>query len=98
MNSLYGRFAMDPHLLSHEIIDTDRIDNSKPYEVRVELTPGKTLLTYYNEKQSFNMKINIAIGLSVTAYARIIISEFFNNPELTGRVYYSDTDSIFCDK
>jgi DNA polymerase elongation subunit (family B) len=44
------------------------------------------------------MKINIAIGLSVTAYARIIISEFFNNPELTGRVYYSDTDSIFCDK
>lgn len=35
MNSLYGRFAMDPHLLSHEIIDTDRIDNSKPYEVRV---------------------------------------------------------------
>ena len=44
------------------------------------------------------MDINIAIGLSVTAYARIIMSEFFNNPGLTGKIYYSDTDSIFCEK
>ena len=55
-------------------------------------------MTYYNEDQHNTMNINIAIGLSVTAYARIIMSIFKNNFDLTGNVYYTDTDSLFCDK
>ena len=95
MNSLYGRFAMDPHLLSHQIVN--EIDHSKPYEDVIELK-NKYLITYYDEKQTNTMNINIAIGLSVTAYARIIMSIFKNNLDLTGLVYYTDTDSLFCDK
>ena len=95
MNSLYGRFAMDPHLLSHQIVN--EIDHSKPYEDVIELK-NKYLMTYYNEDQHNTMNINIAIGLSVTAYARIIMSIFKNNLDLTGKVYYTDTDSLFCDK
>lgn len=96
MNSLYGRFAMDPHLLNHEIVN--KIDHSKLYEDILELNEYQYLITYYNEKQNHSMNINIAIGLSVTAYARVIMSIFKNNPELTGKVYYTDTDSIFCEK
>ncbi len=96
MNSLYGRFAMDPHLLNHEIVN--KIDHSKPYEDIIELNDNQYLITYYNEKQSQSMNINIAIGLSVTAYARIIMSIFKKNPNLTGLLYYTDTDSIFCEK
>ena len=44
------------------------------------------------------MNVNIAIGLTVTSYARIIMSKFKNNNQLIGNLYYSDTDSIFCDK
>nr|YP_009690455.1 DNA polymerase family B [Schizopora paradoxa]QEG57235.1 DNA polymerase family B [Schizopora paradoxa] len=95
MNSLYGRFAMDPHLLNYKIVDT--IDQNNPYEDVIKLK-NKYLLSYYNEEQSYSMNINIAIGLSVTAYARIIMSIFKNNPKLTGLLYYTDTDSIFCDK
>jgi len=96
MNSLYGRFAMDPHLLNHEIVN--KIDHSKPYEDILELNEYLYLITYYNEKQNHSMNINIAIGYSVTAYARIIMSEFKKNPLLTGKVYYTDTDSLFCNK
>ena len=96
MNSLYGRFAMNPHLLNYQIVDN--IDNNKPFEERIDLGNNKYLMTYYNESQSQSMNINIAIGLSVTAYARIIMSYFKNNLELTGLVYYTDTDSLFCSK
>lgn len=96
MNSLYGRFAMNPNLLSHEIVD--KINNNKSYEDVVELQPGKYLVSYFDDNQTDNLKINIAIGLTVTSYARIIMSKFKNNFKLTGNLYYTDTDSAFIDK
>jgi len=98
MNSLYGRFAMNPHLLNHQIVNETEINNNKSFEEKIDLGNNKYLMTYYNEVDNFNMNINIAIGLSVTAYARIIMSYFKNNLDLTGKLYYSDTDSIFCEK
>lgn len=35
MNSLYGRFAMGPHLLNHKIVE--EIDNTTPYEDVIEI-------------------------------------------------------------
>lgn len=46
MNSLYGRFAMDPHLLNHQIVDS--IYHSKPYEDIIEWNNHQYLMTYYN--------------------------------------------------
>lgn len=42
-----------------------------------------------------NHNINIAIASAITAQARIYMSKFKNNPNLT--LYYTDTDSIFTD-
>lgn len=39
---------------------------------------------------------NVAVALFVTAYARIIMSDYFNNDNYD--VFYTDTDSIFTDK
>jgi hypothetical protein len=40
--------------------------------------------------------INVAIAAAITAYARIHMSQFKNNPNFT--LYYSDTDSAYFDK
>jgi hypothetical protein len=40
--------------------------------------------------------VNIAIAASVTAYARIHMSQFKNNPTLPN-LYYTDTDSLYFD-
>jgi hypothetical protein len=40
--------------------------------------------------------VNIAIASAITAYARIHMSQFKNNPNFN--LYYSDTDSIYIDR
>ncbi len=40
--------------------------------------------------------INIAIASAITAYARIHMSQFKNNPSFAN-LYYSDTDSVYFD-
>jgi len=47
-----------------------------------------------NAKESHN--VNVAIASAITAYARIHMSQFKNNPEFN--LFYSDTDSIYIDK
>jgi hypothetical protein len=40
----------------------------------------------------------VAIAAATTAEARVFISQFKNNPELVGDLYYTDTDSAFIEK
>jgi hypothetical protein len=40
--------------------------------------------------------VNVAIASAITAYARIHMTQFKNNPDFN--LYYSDTDSIYIDK
>ena len=68
----------------------------------------KTELPYLQERVDFgdismcsftnksHNSSNVAIASFVTAYARIHMSQFFNQKGLS--VYYTDTDSIFTDK
>jgi hypothetical protein len=51
-----------------------------------------TKMDGYNETHN----VNIAIASAVTAYARIHMSQFKNNPSLPN-LYYTDTDSAFFD-
>jgi DNA polymerase elongation subunit (family B) len=45
-------------------------------------------------KQTHN--VSVAIASAITAYARIHMSQFKNNPDF--KLYYSDTDSAYIDK
>jgi hypothetical protein len=102
MNSLYGRFGMSPVKSSHYIVDSkfyDEIIQEKGIENINEIIElnNKTLMNI-NDAFVTDSNINIAIALAVTANARVAMSKFKNNPTLTGKLYYTDTDSIFIEK
>jgi hypothetical protein len=47
------------------------------------------------ESENSTHNINIGVAAAITAYARIHMSQFKNNPKIN--LYYSDTDSIYTD-
>lgn len=105
LNSLYGRFSMNPQLLNHIILDlnskayVDFINKIKFENIDSEIKLGsKVLISYYQNDTIIdsNLNVNIAIGLATSSYARIHMSQFKNNPNLN--LYYTDTDSIYTDQ
>jgi hypothetical protein len=102
MNSLYGRFGMNPNNLTHKFLDekafsdlTNSIGIENIYPI-IDFNE-KNLVSFYESFHRAN-KSNIAVALAITAYGRIIMSQFLNNYKLTGNLYYMDTDSIFIEK
>jgi hypothetical protein len=108
-NSLYGRFGMEDSFSTIEIIDKNKFfknidefydNNTKFVELgdkimviyRTHQSEVNTLLD--GSKQTHN--VSIPIASAITAYARILMSYFKNNPNF--KLYYSDTDSGFFDK
>ena len=108
LNSLYGRFGMDD-LFTYTYIITkvdypkfeknakdsilNVIDLGKSYLIQVKNPDVETKTALDNGFETHN--INIGIASAVTAYARIYMSQFKNNPNYN--LYYSDTDSIYID-
>jgi hypothetical protein len=110
LNSLYGRFGMidkfpditifdnlkayeiflDKH--SDDLIDQKDLGTKIMVQHRSEMKDQLTSLYGYLETHN----INIAIAAAITAYARIHMSQFKNNPDFI--LYYSDTDSIYINK
>jgi len=110
LNSLYGRFGMDPNFENHVITKNENI-NSYLNKYKVidfkQISDGKVLISYIkkddfefsNFKTSGNIKnINVSVSISsaITAYARMFMSKFKNNPNYN--LYYTDTDSVYTDK
>jgi DNA polymerase type B, organellar and viral len=110
MNSLYGRFGLNPLLPETNIIDKemleDFVDQGEISEL-IELG-DKYLISFLsnNKVDSFlngssieDVKSNIAIASAITSYSRIHLAEikkycFDNNIKL----FYFDTDSVFVDR
>ena len=78
-------------LWAESIKELTTIDN---YKILVR----NSLFEYkYNELDTYHgMDINIAIASAITAYARVHMSIFKNNPLF--KLYYSDTDNIIVDR
>ena len=97
LNSLYGRFGLNPILDKFMITTKKDLDNKLktdlPYlEERIDF--GDISMCLFHNKSHNNS--NVAIASFVTAYARIHMSKFFNQKGLL--VYYTDTDSLFTNK
>jgi DNA polymerase elongation subunit (family B) len=109
MNSLYGRFGMNPNFESHSIIDSEELDNYMDnYEVSnwKDLINNKLLFSYKdmqkNENNNLlslshksNINVSIPIASAITSYARIFMSKYKNNSKY--KILYTDTDSVFID-
>ena len=105
LNSLYGKFGMAYELDDHAIIKSSQLDsyiNNPKIEVSSfeELDDDLVLVSYldtskYEGLDFNNIDPNISIGIAsaITAYSRMFMSQFKNNPNFT--LYYSDTDSVY---
>jgi hypothetical protein len=106
LNCLYGRFGMDPNLENHAFIDPDKLDDyMDQYDVSHIINLNDKLLISYIHKTDVgnyshfdgnNVNVSISIASAITAYARIFMTKFKNNPEYI--LYYTDTDSYFFNK
>jgi hypothetical protein len=99
-NSLYGRFALNPVLENHLFCSFELLKElSQTANIVEEMTLGEDLMfVSYTSKDEIesSVKTSISIASAVTAYARVEMSKFKNNPDF--ELYYTDTDSIFIDK
>lgn len=106
LNSLYGRMGMDDQFTYSSFISKDsypkyeeqnydKILDIKDFDDNylVEVQGDETRSMLDDRTESHN--INISLASSVTAYARILMTEFKNNSQL--KLYYTDTDSVYTD-
>ena len=105
LNSLYGRFGMNDDFTYVDIIDKrdyEEFSKNNPENIIDFTEIGEFLLVQsknmnkYLDNENKTHDVNVSIAASVTAYARIVMSQFKNNPLFN--LYYTDTDSIFIDK
>jgi hypothetical protein len=107
LNSLYGRFGMSPHSDEHIIIPSHLSnqfildDNFDILDV-IDFKNNQELITYKkrlnpnvdgNIEENKYKNVSIVVASAITAYGRIHMSQFKNNPEI-GELLYSDTDCI----
>jgi hypothetical protein len=104
LNSLYGRFGMDDNFIEVNVIHKDYFNDfeNKFLDVITSRTELEDyfLIEFKNsenviEDEESNHNINVGIASAITAYSRILMSIFKNNPKIN--LYYSDTDSISTD-
>lgn len=99
LNSLYGRFGMDDNFdnitIVHKVFLSDFEDKFLDFIIdRIEI--GDYWIIFYScENTSDDRNVSVAISAAITAYSRIHMSQFKNNPEIN--LYYTDTDSIYTD-
>jgi hypothetical protein len=77
---------------SKDIINVINIGDKYLVKHRARSKDINTLLDNANETHN----VSIGVASAITAYARIHMSFFKNNPDFN--LYYSDTDSAFVDK
>jgi len=103
MNSLYGRFGMDENFTNINIIHKDyyadfenkNLDNIiKTTEIEDYFLVEFKNVNENNEDNTHDT--SVAIAAAITAYARIHMTQFKNNPKII--LYYTDTDSIYVDE
>ena len=110
LNSLYGRFGMIDSFLDIKIFDNFKefkkwYDSNNESVVDFFELGDKILVQYRFESKNQQTALygnlethNVSIGIAaaITAYARIHMSQFKNNPNF--ELFYTDTDSIYIDR
>jgi len=79
---------LDKYVKNGNLLDYDKLENNK---YLIEINKKSTIDNFKNR-----VNISVPIAAAITAYSRIYMSEFKNNPNFT--LYYSDTDSIDINK
>ena len=101
LNSLYGRFGMNPQIVNHRIInsiDSNEFTKNKNGVNIIDFKNGKELISYF-EESNYLTNVSIPVSASITAYARIHMFTLIKILErLDYKIYYMDTDSLYLNK
>ena len=102
LNSLYGRFGMDDKFPDINIIHKDYyadFENKYLDNIIEKIELDDYWLVFYTSNNSTDdlgtHNVSIGIAAAISAYSRIHMSYFKNNPKIN--IYYTDTDSIYTD-
>lgn len=87
MNSLYGRFGMNP------LKEGLSFDNTLSQEIYITLENELKKVPIFKHKNRLNTFFNVAIPCYVTSYSRIDMHKFLM--ATNERIWYTDTDSLF---
>jgi hypothetical protein len=101
LNSLYGKFGMNPYVEKPKIIKESEYDNLNKNNINYDIinfNNGKLLVSFINQN-SDRLNISIPISSAITAYSRIHMNNLIKElNDLGHTIYYTDTDSVFTDK
>ena len=99
MNSLYGRFGLNPEGIEVLITSESEADKIVEKENYVNITPllsGNVMVSFQKNEDDFtNMNISVPISSAIAAYSRITMSEYFI--KYSKHLLYVDTDGIKID-
>lgn len=99
LNSLYGRFGMNVNFNKINIIHKNEVGNfefKNLDSIVNEIDLGDYIIVIHEDKnEGLDQNVSVGIASAITAYARIHMSYFKNNPNIN--LYYTDTDSIYTD-
>ena len=90
MNSLYGRFGMNP---DKENLSFDQLEDSEIYTF---LENNRCKIPIFKNKVTLKTFFNVAISCFVTSYSRIAMHKHYMLCE--NDIWYTDTDSLFTTK
>jgi hypothetical protein len=107
LNSLYGRFGMSPQSDEHIVLPSSLsnkfiLDDQFDILDVIDFKNNQELISYRkrndpnldnNIEENKFKNVSIVVASAITAYGRIHMSQFKNNPEI-GDLLYSDTDCI----
>jgi len=107
LNSLFGKFGMNPNFENHIVVDDAKAilyENNINIEISdvTLLDNNKLWLSYVKKNDKSidfnydNYNISIPIALTITANARVYMSQFKLNHNY--ELFYSDTDSLDINK
>lgn len=99
LNSLYGRFGMNDNFDSIDVIPKEfyaDFENKFLDFIIDRVEVGDYWIIFFRcENTSANRNVSVSISSAITAYSRINMSQYKNNPKIN--LYYTDTDSVYTD-
>jgi DNA polymerase type B, organellar and viral len=101
LNSLYGRFGMSDIFDEVSIIHKDyynEFENKFFNNIKKTTEIDDYIMVEFENIENIESTPDVSIGVAaaITAYSRIHMSIFKNNPKIN--LYYTDTDSIYVDE
>jgi hypothetical protein len=96
MNSLYGRFGLNPEEKENVIVSSDESDfliANKKQVTTIPLLSGSVIVSYDKDSQDVNIdNISVSISAFISAYSRNVMTHYLM--KYSDDIYSIDTDGI----